>query len=389
MINQNYLDTHNFLIITLDSLRYDVSIKADIPNFKRWFSKYGTHDNFVKTYAPANYTLPSHIFMFVPGIFPENRELEGYYNRYSQSMIRAESAESRGKRNGINFHEPNIIAGFSANGFETIGVGGVGWFNDITPAAKYLTCMFSQFYFNESFHEKNPRAVEEQLKLIKKVVNPKEKTFLFLNVSSTHYPYCGYSFDFEGQKKALEYVDQHIDEVLSLLSQERELFAIICADHGEVFGLGGRGHGFYHPKVMEVPMMVLDTAEPRKHSYVLDLASKDDNQSPVVSLESEYYKLQEKFYQLKDQMDYLEETGKRFAELQQENQRVRENNQRLLQENQRIKEYNKQLQEENQQLKQTKAMIAAQKLKEYPFLLKLASIGCNFLARVYSFFKKK
>ncbi len=70
-------------------------------------------------------------------------------------------------------------------------------------------------------------------------------------------------------------------------------------------------------------------------------------------------------------------------------QGIMRNYQQLQQENQQVKENNKRLQEENQQLKQTKALIAVQKLREYPFFLRLALAGYGFLARVYGFFKKK
>ncbi|MFQ5964297.1 MAG: hypothetical protein ACE5KZ_08445 [Candidatus Scalinduaceae bacterium] len=402
MINQNYLETHNFLIVTIDSLRYDVSITADIPNFKKWFVKYGTHDNFVKTYAPATYTLPSHMSMFVTGIFPENRELEGYYNRYSQSMIRTKSVEVRGKRNGINFDAPNIIQGFSSHGFKTIGIGGVGWFNSSMSTSKLLTDMFSEFYFDDLFRESNPKSLEEQIKKIKKAVNHKEKTFLFLNVSSTHFPYCDFSLNFEGQKKALEYVDQHIDEVLSFLSEDRELFCIICADHGEVFGLGGRGHGFFHPKVMEVPMMVLDTAETRKHTDTPETTSKEAEQVSGSSLEKDYYQLQEKFYKIKDQSFQLFELQERIKQfrhesqllqqenqqLKQANQQIQKDNQQLLQDIQKVRENNQQLLYEIQQLRQSKTVLIAQKLRKYSLFLKFLSIGFNFLAKVYRMFKK-
>jgi arylsulfatase A-like enzyme len=37
----------------------------------------------------------------------------------------------------------------------------------------------------------------------------------------------------------------------------RPTLVVICGDHGECFGEDEHwGHGFYHPKVMEVPMII-------------------------------------------------------------------------------------------------------------------------------------
>ncbi len=319
MIDSSYLETHNVLLVTLDSLRFDVAMAADTPQLYQWFHRYGTHRRWVLTYAPATYTLPSHASMFIPGIFPENRELSGYYNRYSQSMIRTRSVEARGAREGVNFNAPSIVQGFHQQGFRTLGVGGVGWFNTATATAHHLTDLFAEFVFEDRFDEDHPDAFAHQVARIQALMDDRP-TFLFVNVASTHWPYCRFSPDFDGQRAALEYVDQHISALLQAAQGPRELFAIVCSDHGEVFGLGGRGHGFYHKKVMEVPMMVLDTAEPRSPDATDEEAA---HRLPTGELEQDYDRLQEEVFRRKDQAD-------RIAWLEAENNRVMENNRRLL-----------------------------------------------------------
>jgi len=344
MITESYLDTHNFAIITLDSLRYDVSVSVDIPKMRRWFEKYGTHPDFVKTYAPGTYTLPSHISMFVAGIFPENRTLGGYYNRYSQSMIRTTSVEVKGKRNGINFDSRNIIEGFAAAGFRTIGIGGVGWFDNSTPAAKYLTNMFSEFHYNQSFHESNPKSIQNQVELFRRIYNPQQKTLLFLNISSTHHPYCGFSEDMNGQRAALEFIDPYVDQVMETLAAGKPLFSIVCADHGEVFGLGGKGHGFYHPKVMEVPMMVIDTAE---------RADPETETDPEMN-----------------GLDYQERRGiKKDKYYKQPPEQEVDIEERYI----LLKEKYEQLESKYEEIQQAKALELARKLDKYPLLMNLFS----------------
>ena len=51
------IDRESFLLITLDSCRYDTYKAAETPNLDKIGSVH-------KAYAPGNFTLPSHIAMF-------------------------------------------------------------------------------------------------------------------------------------------------------------------------------------------------------------------------------------------------------------------------------------------------------------------------------------
>ena len=63
----------NFIIITIDSLRYDVAIQANTPVFDKLISDYQLSSRqWHKTFAHATYTLPAHVSMFSGGKFPCN-----------------------------------------------------------------------------------------------------------------------------------------------------------------------------------------------------------------------------------------------------------------------------------------------------------------------------
>ncbi len=65
------------------------------------------------------------------------------------------------------------------------------------------------------------------------------------------------------QRASLEYVDR---ELALLFTELKDYFAVICGDHGDCWGEDGLwGHGFYHPRVMEVPMVVLGNQPIAKH----------------------------------------------------------------------------------------------------------------------------
>jgi hypothetical protein len=251
------LPRESLAIITIDSLRYDVAVSADTPNIKSMFSACGVK-GWQKVGAHGTYTLPSHISMFHAGIMPcDNREeVPGPYNREKERIFKAQLAWER--TTGAKFPTPaapNIVKGFGKMGYRTVGVGGVNWFNN-----RFITSdfwgkhYFSEFYWDEGFSETDPASFMNQIYKIKSLglKDRQRPLFFFLNIASTHTPYMGFGRSAEGQRKALEYVDRHIPLLFEDLPDSFVL--MLLSDHGECFGEDGLwGHGFYHPRIMEVP----------------------------------------------------------------------------------------------------------------------------------------
>ena len=84
------------VLITIDSLRHDVALRAETPNFDRLFAESGV-DGWVKVGSHGTYTLPSHISIFHAGIMPcDNRpEVEPPYNRDKEKLFKAQLAWER------------------------------------------------------------------------------------------------------------------------------------------------------------------------------------------------------------------------------------------------------------------------------------------------------
>ncbi len=115
-----------------------------------------------------------------------------------------------------------------------------------------------------------------------------DRSFLFINCPSTHIPYTtplshldataeaalvrlyelhdSKAFDSPGlshdeiavlldlQVQALEWADRQLGILFSAVA-DREPLVVVCADHGEEFGEGGRyGHGHPHSTVTTVPL---------------------------------------------------------------------------------------------------------------------------------------
>ncbi len=255
----------SIVLITIDSLRYDVASIADTPNFKKLF-KENNNSGWYKVGAQATYTLPAHISIFHAGLMPcDNREsTPPPFNRHKEKLFKAQLAWQR--TTGAKFPTPaapNIIKGFEKLGYRTIGIGGVNWFNNKFPTSNiWHKRYFNEFYWEEKFTEENFKSLEHQINLINKLKLKTEKKpiFLFLNISYTHAPYLGFGKSVLGQKASFEEVDKLLPNLLEVLPNKYHL--MICGDHGECFGEDGLwGHGFYHPKVMEVPFAYINLYE--------------------------------------------------------------------------------------------------------------------------------
>ena len=111
----------NFLIITLDSLRWDVFSEATL----EWLKKI---TDFRKAHTQGTYTLPSHISIF-QGIFPNCFDRIDYYNRFQKQLLKIDINRPKTKA-FHHFHQgtKSIIDGFNQLGYKTLGMGAVGWF---------------------------------------------------------------------------------------------------------------------------------------------------------------------------------------------------------------------------------------------------------------------
>lgn len=257
----------NFALITIDSLRYDVTQIANSPNFEKLFAEHQRIGNgWEKVCAHGTYTLPAHVSMFTGGKFPSSFKADPPF-KHSHGLFRYGN-NTRNAEFSLQETDTSVPGSFAAQGYRTIGVGGVDWFNSSFYSSRDLWSMyFKEFYYADEFSPVIPNSFERQIQLLK-TLDMKSLVFLFLNIASTHRPYRlkaepdekgNYpSYYIKSQVDAFEYVDSHILEVIDVIPRPANVF--ICSDHGECFTEvdGVSGHGFYHPSVMEVPACYLN-----------------------------------------------------------------------------------------------------------------------------------
>ena len=264
-------DSGSFLLVTYDSCRYDSYREAKTPVLD-------AHFEVRKAYSQATYTFASHASMF-QGLLPHVFAEEDYYNRFIRQMWRVQHRRTAAARTIMPPGVHSIIDGFNKMGYFTCGTGAMAWFR-------------RNHHLREEAFEWTGIDGRRQVKWITDQIRAQKDLpfFAFINFGETHAPYKydqepGIEGDAIAREKieagkghalpgepvfdeklwrmqiaCVEYLDQRMAEMLAFFDEiGRDVTVVMCGDHGECFGEDGLyGHGFYHPKVMEVPMGIFD-----------------------------------------------------------------------------------------------------------------------------------
>ena len=260
------MDSPNVLLLTYDSCRYDVLVAADTPVLD-------SHAEVVAAQAPGNFTFASHQAFFV-GILPNSPAPLPYFNRFERQLMGLANAGAvRVARDArlLLSSERNLVHAFREAGYATIGTGAMDWFRLTT-----LREGFERFRFTGTDAGRQVDYVLDSL--------PGDRPFFgFVNFGETHAPYdyagkrspCPVDVfarrivwpprqegavgrdnpAFAHQVEAAEFLDGQLGRLLDGVPPET--LVVLCADHGDCFGEDGFwGHGFNHPKVLEVPLAI-------------------------------------------------------------------------------------------------------------------------------------
>ena len=249
--------SHDILMMTLDTLRYDVAAAAleagQTPNFARLLPS----GRWERRHSPATFTYASHQAFFAgflptpaaPGNHPRL-----FAARFAGSTTTADTT--------CVLDAPDIVTGLARCGYHTICIGGVGFFNKLTPLGSVLPSLFVESYWDETLGVASATSTERQVALaIERIaaLPDERRLFLFVNISAIHQPnrlfLPGANGDtMASMAAALAYVDRHVPRLFDVLTMRAPLLAVVCADHGTAYGEDGfRGHRIAHPVVWDVP----------------------------------------------------------------------------------------------------------------------------------------
>ncbi len=271
-IDANLVVGHrNILLITLDSLRYDVARAAHVasrtPNLSRLLPPSGWEPR----HAPGTFTWPAHHAIFA-GFLPKPAVPGRPADRLF--MCRPTAGKTIHAKTYV-IEGANLVSGLADMGYRSVCIGGVEYFSSRTPLGSVFPNMFQHSYwspeFGQSEYDSTRHQVQKALDVLEAAPDTETPsagqplTFMFLNVSATHVPHAHYlahprqgapeAVDgWESQLAALAYADRHLGRLFDALPSIGPWLVIACADHGDAFGDDGySGHGIGHPSVLTVP----------------------------------------------------------------------------------------------------------------------------------------
>ena len=247
--------THDVLMVTLDTLRYDVAIEtlARTPVLKSVLPG----NTWEERHSPATFTYAAHQAFFA-GFLPTPARPGRHPRRFA---LRFAGSESTTEETEV-FDAPDLISGFAARGYHTLCVGGVGFFNLQNPLGRVLPGLFAERHWRPELGVTEPRSTEFQVAQVISSLGqlPAERRcFTFLNVSALHQPnrfyVPGAQVDSkQTQAAALEYVDTQLRALFTAAAKRAPCFVMIGSDHGTAYGEDGyTGHRLAHPVVTTVP----------------------------------------------------------------------------------------------------------------------------------------
>ena len=258
MLDANRLiGTHDVLLMTLDTLRYDVAQSALarglIPNFARLLPG----GRWELRHTPATFTYAAHQAFFA-GFLPTPVRPGRHPRLFAARFPGSETTSAA----TYVFNAPDMVTGLAARSYHTICIGGVGFFNNRNPLGSVLPSLFAESHWSEEMGVTSRRSTEAQVACALDALShvpPNRRVFLFLNISALHQPNCLFAdgaldHSPDTQAAALAYVDRHLPPLFDSLRQRAPVLCIVCSDHGTAYGEDGYyGHRVSHPVVWNVP----------------------------------------------------------------------------------------------------------------------------------------
>lgn len=247
--------THDIVLITLDTLRYDVAQTAfergDLPVLSRHLPAQGWE----KRHTPGNFTYAAH-HAFFAGYLPTPAKPGAHPRLFATAFRGSETTACT----TFVFDEENIPKGLGARGYRTVCIGGVGFFNKQNALGQVFPGMFAESHWNPGLGVGHRRSTERQVDLaVQRLHADAQRVFLFINVSSIHTPNRAYlpghtEDSIETHAAALRYVDGALAPLFAACASRGPSFVIVCSDHGTAYGDDGyHGHRIGHDCVWTVP----------------------------------------------------------------------------------------------------------------------------------------
>jgi hypothetical protein len=166
MFNMNEIvGKYDILFISLDTLRYDVAqelfLQGKTPNLAKVLPATGWE----KRHTPGSFTYAAH-HAFFAGFLP-TLITPGIHPRLFAVKFEGSSTTTE---NTYVFDRDNIVTGLADLGYRTVCIGGVGFFNKLTPLSKVLPGLFQESYWSRELGVTEINSTENQVNLARKIL---------------------------------------------------------------------------------------------------------------------------------------------------------------------------------------------------------------------------
>ena len=251
------IPSHNVLLMTIDTLRYDVAMAAlghgETPNLQRLLPG-GTWE---ERHTPASFTYPAH-HAFFAGFLPTPVAPGNHPRLFAARFAGSETTTATTHV----FDTADIVSGLASQGYHTVCIGGVGFFNKQNELSSVFPNLFHESWWTPELGVTCPESTAHQVALgvaRLRAAPPHQPVFLFINISACHQPNRHYlpgadRDTVESQRAALAYVDSQLPPLFTAMRARGPWLAIICSDHGTAYGENDyHGHRLGHRVVWTVP----------------------------------------------------------------------------------------------------------------------------------------
>jgi len=258
MINARaMIGTHDVLLMTLDTLRYDVAAEALAAGMTPNLARVLPGGTWELRHSPGSFTYAAH-HAFFAGFLP-TPATPGKHGRLFAARFAGSETTTE---DTCVLESADIVTGLADRGYHTICIGGVGFFNKLTPLGSVLPGLFHESHWSPQLGVTDARSTENQIAVAEEALSRvplDRRAFLFINISALHQPnrfyLAGADEDSpQSQAAALAYVDRHLPRLFRAVRRRGPVLAVICSDHGTAYGEDGFvGHRVAHPSVWNVP----------------------------------------------------------------------------------------------------------------------------------------
>jgi len=252
------IGSHDLLFVTLDTLRYDVAVAALAAGRTPTLARVLPGGRWQRRHTPASFTYAAH-HAFFAGFLP-TPVTPGPHERLFAA--RFAGSETSGPATYV-FDAADLPSALAKEGYHTVCLGGVGFFNPGAPLGRVLPGLFTESHWEPSFGVTAPGCLGAQTDRLQAIVAglPADRPlFSFVNVAALHQPNKhslpgAVADSLETHAAALSYVDGELGRLLDLVAgRGRPCQVILCSDHGTLYGEDGHvGHRVAHEAVWTVP----------------------------------------------------------------------------------------------------------------------------------------